>query len=74
MTEKKYLWLDGTIHETLDPDWTEEKAVKQGLIPARDNKFSSVSVFSEQNSSLIHQVMMNSLGSFAWDRPGLENR
>ncbi|MBP9817581.1 hypothetical protein KBC75_02360 [Candidatus Shapirobacteria bacterium] len=30
--EKKYLWLDGKIRSKPDPDWTEEKAIKLGLI------------------------------------------
>ena len=31
---KKFVWMDGTTHDTADPKWDEEEAVKRGLIPS----------------------------------------
>ncbi|MFA5025334.1 MAG: hypothetical protein WC503_02420 [Candidatus Shapirobacteria bacterium] len=71
---KKYVWLDGTTHETPDPDWTEEEAVKRGLIPSRRSDKLPVSVSLTPNPNLVYQVILNSMGSLRWDQPGLESR
>jgi len=64
----KYLWLNGTTHERPDPNWTEEEAFLRKLIPARVSNFPPRLAVSTQNPH--HDVIMNSLGSIAWDRTG----
>lgn len=73
MSGKKYLWLDGTTHSEPDPNWTEQEAIKRGLVPARGAEKSSV-VASQRNPNFVHEVMLNSMGSLAWDRSGLEGQ
>lgn len=71
---KKFLWMDGIVRAEPDPNWNEDEAVKRGLIPARVNKSSLASSVSPRNPNLIHDVMLNSMGSLAWDRSGLEGQ
>ena len=64
---KKFLWLNGSTHETQDPNWNQHEAQRRGLIPVSKNP-APVRV---ANTNLIQEVHINSLGSFAWDRSGL---
>lgn len=63
----KYLWLNNTVHETPDPEWTMEKALKLQLIPAENKRRSSSSAAM---SPIISKETMVSLGSLAFEEGG----
>lgn len=64
MSKKKYLWLNNTVHEYPDPEWTEDKAVELGLIPARE---SISRVESTKRPDPRQEAILTSLGSLAFE-------
>jgi hypothetical protein len=63
--DKKYLWMNGTTHETQDPNWDQHEAEKRGLIPPQNSK-PLFAVASRSMPRLSKEVEV-SLGSLAFE-------
>lgn len=70
---KKYVWLNGSVQNEPDPDWSEKKALEKGIIPPRARGGQPQVVHSSDRKGVdLDEIRKNSLGSLAWDRSGIE--